>query len=140
MLAQFFAAAAMTGLIWVVQIVVYPQFHDLGAGEFHAYHEAYMTRIGFVVIPLMLAEAGLAGACLWLGWRSRFRRQLLASAGLVAVAWASTFFVQAPMHVALRSSPDPEQWIHSLVATNWIRTAIWTARSVLLAHLILRLR
>jgi hypothetical protein len=38
--------------------------------------------------------------------------------------------LQAPRHVALRRGFDPS--VHArLVATNWIRTAAWSARSVL---------
>ncbi|MEM7010185.1 MAG: hypothetical protein AAF585_01775 [Verrucomicrobiota bacterium] len=128
----------MTGLIWVVQIVIYPQFHDVGENAFHAYHDEYMMRIGFVVLPLMLGEAALCGISIWLGWRSKARRQLLISGTLIAAVWASTFFIQAPIHVALTISEDPQSLIDQLVSTNWIRTALWTLRTALLARLVNR--
>jgi hypothetical protein len=52
----------------------------------------------------------------------------------VAVAWLSTAFVQVPLHAALPSAAGDERaaLIARLVASNWLRTAAWTLRGVLL--------
>jgi len=61
------------GLIWTVQIVIYPLFDRVGRTAFAGWHEAYMRHIGYVVGPLMLVEAGTAA---WLLWDSSgFRRR-----------------------------------------------------------------
>jgi hypothetical protein len=53
---------------------------------------------------------------------------------LVGVIWASTFLVQVPAHGTLARGFD-EAAHARLVGSNWIRTAAWTARALLLAWL-----
>jgi hypothetical protein len=87
-----------------------------------------MRRTGWIVTPVMLAEAATALALL-------FDARVPAAfawggAGLLAAVWLSTAFLQAPAHVALRRGFDPS--LHArLVRTNWIRTVAWSLRSVL---------
>jgi hypothetical protein len=56
----------------------------------------------------------------------------LAIAGLLlaAVNWLSTASVQVPSHRLLMRQWDAET-ARRLVCTNWLRTAAWSARSVL---------
>ena len=54
---------AMAGLIWTVQIVQYPLFAQVDAARFGSFHAGHVRRIGFVVGPLMMAEA-LSGVLL----------------------------------------------------------------------------
>jgi hypothetical protein len=59
--------------------------------------------------------------------------------GLAAVAalWASTALVQMPLHASLAAGFDAEA--HGrLVASNWVRTVLWTGRSGLVLWLIAR--
>lgn len=121
---------ALVGLIWVVQLVIYPQFGAVGRGEFVAYHADYMRRISWVVGPLMLAEFGSAGWMLWSGERAAW---FLISLGLVAVNWGSTIMVQVPLHRKLERGFD-EDAHRALVRTNWVRTAAWTGRGLLVAY------
>jgi hypothetical protein len=47
----------------------------------------------------------------------------------MAVAYGTTAFVSVPLHEQLTERFDPEA--HGrLVATNWIRTAAWTTRAL----------
>jgi len=130
-LAHLAATLAMTGVIWTIQLVHYPLFSGVGAEGFAAYEAAHQTRITWVVGPLMLVElaaavalvAGLAPAGVpgWMGW---------AGLALLGVIWASTALVQVPLHTALGARF--EEAAHArLVATNWVRTAAWTARAAL---------
>jgi hypothetical protein len=57
------------------------------------------------------------------------------NAALLAVLWVSTFGLQMPAHRALAEGYD-ERLVSRLVAGNWIRTAAWTARAVLLVALL----
>jgi hypothetical protein len=131
LLLQAFATFAMTGLIWFVQVVHYPLFRSVGAPGYAAYQAEHMRLATLVVGPLMLLEAATA---LWLVLdRPAFVSPAQAWAGLalLAVAWLATVFLSVPRHEALRHGFDASAHA-ALVATNWIRTAAWSARSVLL--------
>jgi hypothetical protein len=131
LLLQAFATFAMTGLIWFVQVVHYPLFRSVGAPGYAAYQAEHMRLTTLVVAPLMLLEAATA---LWLVLdRPAFVSSARAWAGLalLAVAWLATVFLSVPRHEALRHGFDASAHA-ALVATNWIRTAAWSARSVLL--------
>ena len=128
-LAQVVLCAFLCGLIWVVQGVLYPLFGSVGPADFPAYHAAEMSRITWIVAPAMLAELGLALATLAL-----HRQEPLAwgGAALVGVLWASTAFVQVPLHQYLVQRGADAAVIDHLVDSNWIRTAGWTVRLALL--------
>ena len=120
---------ALIGLIWLVQVVIYPQFGAVGRWEFGAYHADYTRRISWIVGPLMLAELGSAAWLLWAGERSGW---FLISLGLIGVNWLSTLIVQVPLHRRLEQGF--EAGAHGrLVATNWVRTAAWTVRGAWVA-------
>jgi hypothetical protein len=58
-------------------------------------------------------------------------RLLHVGLALLAVVWASTWLLQVPCHTRLAGGFDAA--VHRrLVASNWIRTVGWTARTVLL--------
>lgn len=126
---------AMTGVIWVIQLVHYPIFDMIDRGDDGAtwveFGNRHRTTISIVVGPFMLAE-GVTG--LWLiadppGGVSRIV-PLIAGA-LMAVAYGTTAFVSVPLHERLTNEFDVDAH-RRLVSTNWIRTAAWTARAVLL--------
>lgn len=125
-----FSTLALVGLIWVIQLVQYPQFSGIGREAFVGYHAQYTQRILWVVGPLMLAEI------LTLGWLLAFRPpgipewEFWVAAALVLVLWISTAFVQVPFHNRLSSGFEPAAH-GGLVATNWIRTVAWTARGLI---------
>lgn len=129
----FFLHLAVTwmlvGLIWTVQIVVYPQFRRVGEPEFPPYHFAHCFRIGLVVGPLLLLEAASAGLLLYLGQRDTW---FIVSLVLMGVNWLSTAVLQAPMHTKLALGFNSET-VRRLILTNWIRTVAWTVRGLLLA-------
>ncbi|MEN8864645.1 MAG: hypothetical protein ABF381_03615 [Akkermansiaceae bacterium] len=123
LLLQLAASAAMTGVIWMVQIAIYPLFARLEGKTFDDYHTQYMTRVTYVIAPLMFIEATCCAACLYLGdWQ-----RMLPSTLLLATIWSSTALIQVPKHAKL----TPET-VQALVRSNWIRTIAWTVRTVLL--------
>jgi len=138
-LAHVAATLTMFGVILIVQVVHYPLFDRVGAQTYTAYQASHMARITWIVLPAMgvelvtaawLAWQPLPGVPPWMTWTGL---------GLVAAIWVSTGLVQAPIHARLTSGFDPD--LHRrLVATNWFRTAAWTARAALvlwmLAHLL----
>jgi hypothetical protein len=129
------ATWGMAGLIWFVQIVHYPLFAAVDEPSFVAYERAHQQRTTWVVMPLMLVELATAAAL-------AFRRDAAwshswAVAGLVMLGsiWCSTFFVQVPLHETLGGGFSAAAH-RRLVATNWWRTAAWTARGVVAAALL----
>ena len=132
------ATLALVGVIWVVQVVHYPLFAGVGAEGWAAYEAAHQSRITLVVGPLMVAELVTA---VWLvldrpaalpTWA------VVLGAVLVGVLWASTAFLQVPLHNALGGAFDADA--HGrLVATNWLRTVAWTARGGLVLWMTARL-
>lgn len=129
------ATTLMTGVIWFVQVVHYPLFARVGAAGFAGYERAHQTRTSLVVGPLMLAELVTSGMIL-IGGLADMR---LAAAGFVMVIliWASTAFVQVPLHRRLSRALNQHD-VRRLVLTNWLRTILWSARAIIalmmLAH------
>lgn len=123
---------ALVGLIWVVQLAIYPLFRQVGVERFRSYHAAYCARIAWVVAPCMLVELLAAVGLLWLG-EGPFRRSELVL-GLVAIAgiWLATALFSVPAHRQLARGFDAAAQ-RRLVRTNWIRTVLWTGRGVWIA-------
>ncbi len=120
----------MTGVIWFVQVVHYPLFAGVGEERFVAYSAAHSRSTTFVVAPLMTIELvtsgmlaldapeGISGWAMWVGL------------GLTGMTWLATALLSVPQHNRLGVAFDRDAWSR-LVTTNWVRTAAWTAHSVL---------
>ncbi len=130
LLAHFATTWAMLGVILIVQVVHYPLFAQVGTSSFTEYEALHTSRITWVVAPLMLIElataVGLAivrptqvsSVPIWIG--------LI----LLAIIWASTAFIQVPLHNKLMGGFDAAAH-GKLVATNWLRTGAWGVRGVI---------
>ncbi len=129
-LVQLICTLSMTGIIWFVQIVHYPLFRHIGSADFLGYEAEHATRTGWVVGPLMCLELVTSVLLLWARWRPAEVSEASAwlGAGLVGIIWMSTAFLQVPLHNRLTSGFDL-QAVDRLIATNWIRTLAWTART-----------
>ncbi len=118
----------MTGLIWFVQVVHYPLFARVG-GDFVAYQQAHMQQTTWVVGPVMLLEAITAVALLLdrPAWMSA--AAVWTNLALLVLIWASTALLQVPQHEKLLSgfAAGPHA---VLLKSNWLRTTLWTLRSV----------
>jgi tetrahydromethanopterin S-methyltransferase subunit D len=123
---------AMVGLIWFVQVVHYPMLARHAGEGFGEVEREHCNRTGFVAAPLMLVEV-MTAALLMIGG---FNPPLFLLAVILLIgAWISTFLLQVPCHKALLSGWNEE--VHRrLVATNWIRTIIWTLRSFIMAFIL----
>lgn len=121
------ATWALVGLIWFVQIVHYPLFGAVGQADFVGYEALHTRRTSWVVGVFMPVEAITA---VWLvADRPESVGAPLAIGGLLLVIalWASTAAWQAPIHRRLSQAYDAEQQ-RLLVKSNWVRTALWSAR------------
>ncbi|MBV8781257.1 MAG: hypothetical protein JO353_07655 [Phycisphaerae bacterium] len=122
----------MAGLIWFVQLVHYPLFANVAENSFTAYHKRHMDATGWAVGPSMIVEAlstilllirRPAAVPLWVAW---------SGLAMVVALWLSTALVQVPAHYRLGRGED-RSLIRWLTLTNWLRTALWSARGALMA-------
>ena len=125
------ATLFMFGVITLVQVVHYPLFARVGAQAFAAYEASHTRLITFVVFPPMVLELLTGIALVWL--RPAFLSPWVAWVGLalIGLIWLSTAFLQVPLHGQLAGGFVAAAH-DRLVATNWIRTVAWAARSALL--------
>ena len=93
--------------------------------EFTAYHKWYAIRISAVVLPLMIAEMGLA---VWWVLCDNHSTVSVLTFLVVLIVWFSTLALQVPIHNRLKNGKDT-RLIRRLVATNWIRTAGWSVKA-----------
>ena len=125
-----FATVAMAGLIWFVQIVHYPLMAKVGREQWLTYEAHHVRRTGWVVAPLMLAEAATAAVLFVTPSFQAAPAVVIIGAALLAAIWGSTWLLQVPAHNALMQRHDPTR-INTLVRTNWIRTIGWSGRGVI---------
>lgn len=128
------ATWALVGLIWTVQLVLYPLFAQVGAETFRTYHARHKRNITLIVAPLMAAELLTAVLLFIRGAREAW---LLVSFLLLLFNWLSTWRVQIPLHNRLAAGFDPETH-RRLLSSNWWRTLAWTVRGGCLLLVILQ--
>lgn len=121
----------LTGLIWVIQLVHYPLFEQVGPANFVAYAAAHRRRITRLVLPAMFLEAITA---VWLVWRPPAGIPGLVvwvGLGLIVAIWLATGFIQTPLHTRLSQGFDAAAY-RALLRSNWGRLAAWSLRGLLL--------
>ena len=122
--------SAIVGVIWMVQSVHYPSFLYVDKNKYKLFQEFHMSRIGFIVVPLMAVEL-ITGALLLIIYKLSsiyFFSSMLLLVGI----WFLTAIVFTRIHSKLLNGYS-EKLIHDLVSFNWIRTIMWTTRLVLLS-------
>ncbi len=128
---QLFSSLPLVGLIWTVQLLVYPNFFKIPESEFVRFHERHSFKISLIVLPLMLTEL-LAALVLFIRLHhSEISLLVWLNVISVLLVWMSTFLIQVPLHQRL-SKGKKDSNIRALVLSNWIRSVLWTARAVLL--------
>ena len=125
---------AMTGLIWFVQVVHYPLFRFAASGDFPQFADSHQRRTTALVLPLMTIEL-VTAVVLALRPSAGSGGLALVGLALLGLIWLSTALVQVPLHRKLGRRFDSET-ARRLVATNWIRTAAWSLRSLVALRLI----
>lgn len=135
LLANAAATLFMVGLIWFVQIVHYPLMSRVGDDLFPLYAEAHSRLTSLVVGPPMLIEAATSALLLFFRPQPVPLWSAALGAGLLAAIWLSTALLQIPRHTALGDGFDRREH-RALVTTNWLRTAAWSARGVLVVWML----
>lgn len=129
------ATWAMVGVIWTIQLLVYPAMARVPADAFGPYEAFHQRRVVAVLAVFAIAEVVVAGMFA-LGVGDVSRPLWLTGGALLVVLWVSTGAYYAPLHGRLADGFDAD--LHTrLVATNWFRTVLWSVRGVL-ALLIVR--
>ena len=131
LLTQFATTWFMVGLIWLIQVVHYPLFANVGEEHFQLYSERHQFLITFIVGPVMVAELITAIVLATYPPTPEVGMWLRLGLGLLVVIWVATAAVQVPQHGRLNQGFDL-QTIQSLVAGNWVRTIAWTLRGAIL--------
>ncbi len=125
----------MVGLCWLIQRVQYPLMASVGRESFVAYEQGHTDRIRAVVVPVMLVEVATALTLFFRGGSPAERIEFQVGLALLAAIWLSAFLIQVPLHAKLTTAFDARAHAE-LVRSNWIRTLAWSARGLLLLHLL----
>lgn len=124
LIVHTFSCWFMTGAIWLVQILVYPNFKLIGKTEFQKCHQFHTNRITWIVAPLMTIELSSG---IWMALKST-SQPLYWNVFSILLVWILTATVNVPAHNRLLFDLDYSK--NKLVLGNWPRTVIWTARSL----------
>lgn len=135
LLVHLVLCAFHCGLIWIVQLVHYPLFDRVDPDGWEGFAASHRERIARVVVPTMGLE-GLGAVALLPWWWGEAAPLDGWTAGLnlvgLAGIWLSTALLQVPAHRRLERRFDARAH-RRLVDTNWVRTALWSARTLGLA-------
>jgi hypothetical protein len=126
-LINLFCSVFMTGLIWTIQLVQYPSFSLISPGTWKAFHQHHTQRIDKIVIPVMSAELATSGALFW--FSEGYLNPDALGFYIVILIWISTGLFSVPAHYGM-SEMNEEKWVRRLVKTNWIRTILWSLKSI----------
>ena len=125
--ANIFSSFALFGLIWCVQLVHYPFFLRSEKSHFIEHIGFHKVRISFIVVPLMVTELFTSG---WLSFYTQSLKEWhIIGFITVILIWLVTFLIQVPLHEKLTEGYN-EQVIRKLIQSNWIRTFLWTVKSL----------
>ena len=121
---------ALAGVIWVVQVVVYPALRVCGPTPAWPAVHAHHTRAMAAVVTLPWAVQGLTLAALLARRPDGVPVLLLLSTGVLAAATVVvTALWSVPLHSRLAAGYD-DALARRLISTNWLRTAAWSGGAV----------
>ncbi|MEM7485198.1 MAG: hypothetical protein AAF348_08310 [Bacteroidota bacterium] len=110
-------------LIWVVQLIIYPSFIFYEKADLIKWHQVYVKRISYVVIPLMFGQLFVS---LWQVY-TFVSIYTIGSFALIVIAWIVTFTQFVPMHNQISSTKFDTKLLQRLKNRNWLRTAQWSS-------------
>lgn len=133
LILQIASSLIMLGVIWIIQLVQYPFFSQVNAENFPKYHAAHTFWITPVVAPTMIIELITSIFIIFYPPKNIDAKLLYIGLILTLIVWASTFFIQIPLHNKLANTFNADAH-RLLVNTNWIRTIAWSLRAVLVIY------
>ncbi len=120
----------MVGLIWLIQLVHYPLFLNVGSKEFIKFHNNHTLFITPLVGSVMIIELVTLVILIFQTPHGIPNWILIVGILLLTAIWFSTLIFQIPYHNKLSSNFD-DNLIKMLIKTNWIRTICWSLRGIL---------
>ena len=131
LISNLVLSAFLTGLIWVIQVVHYPLFLRIEPDEFRAYEQSHQKRISMIVAPVMIVDIILSLLLVFTNYMENAQAYIIVAFALNLAVFASTLFIFSPIHQKLGNQYD-NALIKKLISLNLMRTAMWTARTILL--------
>lgn len=136
-----FTVFFMTGVIWLVQLVVYPQFERVSGEAFKKYYSFHTRWVTAIVVPVIVAQT-VTAAILWFQRiflepgtpaLTNFAQESTVAGMPLIFTFAvimQTFFMEVPVHLQLRKTGQDAPLIRRLIRDNWWRTLTWSAHAV----------
>jgi hypothetical protein len=127
------------GMSWVLQLMHYPLYHEVGTAEFSKYIRMNNQR---AVAPAIMPALATLVVSMLMAWRRPVEvpPAIAVSAVLLNVAvLVSTAVWQGRLHGQLVQTGKSDATIALLVATNWIRTIAFTTQAAFAIWIIGRL-
>jgi hypothetical protein len=127
------------GFVWLVQVVAWPLFAYVGAGEFDAYHQAWWRGIRYI----LFVPSGFAfvGGLLLLFFPPPYVPEWLLALGfgMYVLTYVLTAAWWGPQQAKLVDTWSPR--FRLIIRTHWVRTGLISGYGLcLLAALVLRIR
>ena len=126
---QIISSIWMTSLIWVIQCLHYPFFNFIETNKTSVAHKFHTSKIFWLVFPAMIIELFSWIAYLIINLHLSVLN-IIISLSLIGI-WLSTIIIQIPQHEKLNTTYTYQQ-INELVSKNWIRTILWSIKSIAL--------
>lgn len=133
------ASVFMTGIVWFIQFVQYPLLNHISSFDFSCYFKKYITRLAWIMYPVMIIEICFA---LWLAFlpvQSKLQLPILITYILLALACLNTFLIQAPLNHKLQLAFNKAVF-SKILFYNRIRFFSWAIRTMILCWIILFLQ
>jgi hypothetical protein len=127
LILHLIATSAYCTLLWLVQVLVYPQFQRVPEGAFADYHRDHCQRIGWMVGPTVLAE-GVTALLVAIQFFSTQPVLQTLSLGTFILGSLLTGLIFVPLHRHLEAEGRDPVRIQRLIRMNWLRTAVGTLR------------
>jgi len=124
------------GLIWTIQLVHYPSMQFISKEKFIDFHNFHSIRISLIAMPLMGLELITSFLLLYNNNENSIQIFFLVNLIIVLLIWLSTFMIQVPFHNILSKGKN-SNIISKLTLSNWLRTFLWTVRSMLMIMIFL---
>lgn len=132
-MVHLISTSIMVGLIWLIQVVHYPSFLFIDIEKYSKFQKFHMSRISYVVIPIMMIEL-LSGVYLFLFYT--FSIYLIIELFILAITWILTGLFFSRMHTELVEKFN-KNIINKMINLNWFRTCFWSIRLVILMNILM---
>lgn len=129
------AASALAGVAWVVQLVVYPAFAQVGRAEWAGYHARH-TRAITRVVSVPWAVQVVSAVALVLRPPADNVAAAVGLAVLALVPVVATIAAAVPAHQRLTVAEDGASEVRTLLRANVVRCLAWTGSTALAATLL----